>query len=187
MRTAQISVSAAIRSISAAKFSAGHCLFSAPAPAWMATSGRAKSSAASAGRAGGGARVLRRRPGRHAPVGRTGAGDGIDEGDQRLADMRALVGARLIALPLDRDVEEFRAVVLVEAGEPARAGVLQQHPRVRLAAQVECEVEAVRRQFGRQRVQFARADVARAGFGDRVVEIEADHAVDRRLQRGQRQ
>src|SRR5207253_5152165 len=75
-----------------------------------------------------------------------GCGDRIDEVDEIVGGMLALAGKRLIAAPIDRDVEPGEQVAMVEPGEIARAGVLQDGPRLGMLAQIDREIELLGRE-----------------------------------------
>ena len=91
----------------------------------------------------------------------------------------------LVAFPLQRDVEEGELAHVVEAGAEAGRDVAQHLARVEVLAQVDRQVETVRRQPGTQRgvVLVGERLLAEAGTG--VEELELDEAVDAALGLGE--
>ena len=81
-------------------------------------------------------------------------GDCIDKPTQIGADMGALAGPRDVALPFERYVEPRKIAVAVIAGKPARAAEAENFSRIQVRAQIDREVEAIRREPALQRIQI---------------------------------
>src|SRR3954464_9901267 len=97
--------------------------------------------------------------------------------------MLALAGKRLVAAPVDRDVEPGEQVAMVEPGEVSRAGVLQNGPRLGMLAQIDREIELLGQQALMQLLPILIGQFQLAQRGARVEEIELDRLRDARLQR----
>src|SRR5579884_4341303 len=91
----------------------------------------------------GGRRRRARRGWEDAAVGLAGGGDGIDQGDEKIAEIARLLDAAAVAVPGQRDVEPRELPAMVEPGGIARPRVAQQRPGLRVMPQVDRQVEAI--------------------------------------------
>ena len=110
----------------------------------------------------------------------------LDQPQQIVADMRALARDSRIAFPGDHDIKPGKLVLVIEPGEPSRAGAPQQEAAVGGFAEIDREIEAVRLEpFAQFRIRLLR-QVAPPQFGACEEQLEIDEFIDLRDQFGER-
>ena len=105
---------------------------------------------------------------------------------QIVGNMAALALQRLVALPLQNDVQPRKRFQRIVAGQHARAGAQQQMPGGKMLAQIDRDVETIRCEASRERLEIRVGQLLVAQFGSGMKEFERDAGVDRGLDRGDR-